>query len=220
MDVVIADGSGEPLWQTDDFSLDLAYGADQNDFELSGLSRPLSRGWRWWVDGTPFGGIVDTVRVETSADGAPALSYAGRSIQGILAGKIVEPPDGQANLVVSGEANSMLSQLLARSDVPWIVASSEDSGVEIASYTVYRYISLYDAIRMALASAGARLAASFVDGSPVISAVEADSYGDVPSELVGFIAARKRIGSPVEIPPRMPPALFETNPSGVIGSLF
>ena len=43
---------------------------------------------------------------------------------------------------------------------------------------------------MALASVGARLAVTFVDGAPVLSAVAAASYGDVPSERVGFDAER------------------------------
>lgn len=190
MDVVIAGADGSPLFQTDDFTLDLAYGADQNDFELSGLPRALSRGWRWWVDGTPWGGVVDTVRVEASGDGVSALSYKGRSVQGVMASKVVEPPVGQSHLVVSGEANSVIGQLLARCDVPWLAASSADSGIELASYRVHRYASLYDALRMSLASAGARLAVAFVDGTPVLSAVAADSYGDVPSERVGFTAER------------------------------
>ena len=190
MDVVIAGADGTPLFQTDDFTLDLAYGADQNDFELSGLTRALSRGWRWWVDGTPWGGVVDTVRVRASRDGVSALSYKGRSVQGVMASKVVEPPAGQSHLVVSGEANSVIGQLLERCDVPWLAASTDDSGVELASYHVHRYATLYDALRMALASAGARLAVTFVDGTPVLSAVAADTYGDVPSERVGFDAER------------------------------
>lgn len=190
MDVVIAGADGSPLFQTDDFALDLAYGADQNDFELSGLPRALSRGWRWWVDGTPWGGVVDTVRVEASGDGVSALSYKGRSVQGVMASKVVEPPEGQSHLVVSGEANAVIGQLLERCDVPWLAASSADSGVELASYHVHRYATLYDALRMALASAGARLDVTFVDGTPVLSAVSSDTYGDVPSELVGFTAER------------------------------
>lgn len=190
MDLVIAGADGSPLFQTDDFSLDLAYGADQNDFELSGLSRRLSRGWRWWVDGTPWGGVVDTVRVEASGDGVSALSYRGRSVQGVMADKVVEPPAGQSHLVVSGEANAVIGQLLSRCDVPWLRASGADSGIVLASHRVHRYVSLYDALRMALASVGARLAVSFVDGAPVLSAVAADTYGDVPSELVSFAAER------------------------------
>lgn len=190
MDLVIAGADGTPLFQTDDFDLDLAYGADQNDFELSGLSRRLSQGWRWWVDGTPWGGVVDTVRVEASGDGVSALSYRGRSVQGVMAAKVVEPPAGQSHLVVSGEANAVIGQLLSRCDVPWLRASDADSGIVLASYRVHRYVSLYDALRMSLASAGARLAVSFVDGAPVLSAVAADTYGDVPSERVGFDAER------------------------------
>lgn len=191
MDIVIAAPDGTPIRQTDDFTLDLAYGDDENDFALSNVAgAPLSQGMRWWVDGTPYGGVVDTVEVAATSDGVSALSYGGRCVHGILAAKVVKPDSGQSHLVVSGEANALIGQLLARCNVPWLAASAEDSGVEIANYQFHRYIDLYSGLRMMLASAGARLAVRFDDDAPVLSAVQADGYGTVPSERVDFDAKR------------------------------
>lgn len=188
MDLVAADPSGTPMWQTDDFTLDLAYGDDQNDFELSDLRGRMAMGWRWWVDGTPYGGIVDTVRVNATGDGTSALSYKGRSVQGILASRIVRPPSGQSHLVVGGEANAVIAAIVG--DVPWLSVSSEDSGIAVPSHNVRRYADAYTAVRMALERAHARLSVRFVDGAPVLSAVSATEYGDVPSERVSFAAER------------------------------
>ena len=192
MDVVIAGADGSPLFQTDDFSLDLAYGADQNDFELSALSgTALSRGMRWCVDGTPYGGIVDTVGISSTSDGVTALSYKGRDVHGIMAAKVIEPDSGQAYLTVSGEANSVIGRMLARCSVDsWLRASTADSGIQVSNYRFNRYVDLWTGLRMMLSGVSARLAVSFVDGSPMLSAVPSDTYGDVPSELVDFTAER------------------------------
>lgn len=191
MDIVIADADGTPIRQTDDYALDLAYGDDENDFSLSAVAgAPLSQGMRWWVDGTPYGGIVDTVEVSATSDGVSSLSYGGRCVHGVLAAKVIQPDAGRSHLTVSGEANALIGQLLSRCDVPWLSASTDDSGVEISNYRFHRYIDLYSGLRMMLASAGARLAVQFVDNAPILSAVQADGYGTVPSERVDFDAKR------------------------------
>ena len=191
MDIVIADSDGTPIRQTDDYTLDLAYGDDENDFMLSDVfGAPLSQGMRWWVDGTPYGGVVDTVEVSATSDGVSALSYVGRCVHGILAAKVVQPDAGQSHLIVSGEANALIGQLLSRCDVPWMAASTDDSGIDVDDYRFHRYVDLYSGMRMMLASAGARLAVRFVNDVPALSAVPADSYGTVPSELVDFDAKR------------------------------
>lgn len=191
MDIVIASADGTPVRQTDDYALDLAYGDDENDFALSAVAgAPLSQGMRWWVDGTPYGGIVDTVEVSATSDGVSSLSYGGRCVHGVLAAKVIQPDAGQSHLTVSGEANELIGQILSRCDVPWLSASADDSGVEISKYRFHRYIDLYSGLRMMLASAGARLSVQFVDNTPILSAVQADGYGTVPSERVDFDAKR------------------------------
>lgn len=192
MDIVIADTNGTALRQTDDFSLDLAYGDDENDFVLSAIKGPaLSSGMRWWVDGTAYGGIIDNVKVTSDSDDTSELSYSGRSVQGLMANKVISPDSGQSHLVVTGEANALIAQLLSRCTLnSWLVASTEDSDIQITSYQFYRYIDLWTGLRMMLASAGARINISFIDGKPTLKAVSSTTYGDIPSELVSFTAER------------------------------
>lgn len=188
MDAVILDASGRPVRQTGCFDLDLAYGDDENRFTIYGLSFGLSEGMRWIVDGSPYGGIVDEVKVVS--DDAPAMSYRGRSLQGVLAAKVVQPDEGQSHLVVSGEANSVIAQMLDRCSVTWLAASADNSGISVESYRFHRYVDLWSGLRMMLASCGARLMIRCVNNVPVLSAVARDSYGDVPGELVSFEASR------------------------------
>lgn len=188
MDAVILDASGRPVRQTGCFDLDLAYGDDENRFTLSNLTFGLSEGMRWIVDGSPYGGIVDDVEIDS--DESSVVSYGGRSLQGILAAKIVQPDAGQSHLVVSGEANSVIAQMLDRCSVEWLAASSDDSGISVESYRFHRYVDLWSGLRMMLASCGARLMVRCVNDVPVLSAVARDSYGDVPGELVSFTASR------------------------------
>lgn len=190
MDLVIAGSDGSPVRQTDDFDLDLAYGDDENRFTLSAVPATLAAGDRWWIDGTPYGGVVDTVRVASASGGDPSVSYKGRDVHGILAAKVVRPDPGESHLVVSGEANGLVRQLLQRCDVPWLAASTDDSGLSVSSYRFNRYIDLWTGLRMMLASVGARPEVVFTEGVPVLSAVPADAYGDLPSELVDFDAER------------------------------
>lgn len=192
MDIVIADAAGKALRQTDDYTLDLAYGDDENDFQLSDLTGPaLANGMRWWIDGTAYGGIVDDIGIDSEDDAVTARSYKGRSVQGVMAKKIIRPDAGQSHLVVTGEANTLIDQLLTRCSVnDWLTASTADSGIQVSSYQFYRYIDLWAGLRMMLASAGARPDITFIDGRPVISAVSSTLYGDIPSERVSFSAER------------------------------
>lgn len=190
MDIVIADAAGAPVFQTGDHVLDMAYGDDENDFELSGLPHAMARGWRWWFDGTAWGGIVDTV-CPASSGGVSSLSYKGRSVQGLMAAKVVEPDAGKSHLVVSGDANAVLGELIGRCSLDgWLRADTAESGVAIDRYRFHRYIDLYNGIRMMLAASGARLRIVFRDGAPVLSAVERGVYGSLPSETVDFSAER------------------------------
>ena len=48
------------------------------------------------------------------SDGVSVVTYSGRSWHGMLAGKVLQPIQGQDYLKVSGPVNQVLSNLLAR----------------------------------------------------------------------------------------------------------
>lgn len=149
MPVIVTDAAGHPVASITDCKLDLSYGRGDNagnDFELT-IYDPqvrLQSGARIWVQGTEYGGIVDHV-TDTVTQGVPTLSYRGRTWQGVLVGKILQPDYGQDYLTVSGQTGSVLGQLFARVGLGQLYHADSDSAV-IKSYAFDRYTTAWDGI--------------------------------------------------------------------------
>ena len=192
MSVVVMDPDGTPIRQTDDWDADVAYGSDENRFTISRISGPpLSAHMRWQVDGTPYAGIVDTVCPSVSEDGQASVSYRGRTVQGVLAGKIVVPPSGQAHMTATGDLNACIAQVVSSVGLSgYLSVPSEASGFEVDGYAFRRFADAYTCLRMMCRSVGARLSFRATNDGIELSAVSATTYGDVPSELVAFSAER------------------------------
>ncbi len=183
MNLVISDSNGNPLEQTEDFALDLEYG-DACEFELT-LPKILEPHFQVHIDGTPFGGIVDK-RCPSHTSKGSTIKYKGRSFQGILACKIIMPPSGQSHYSFTGEANTMLGELIDMLDLgDFFTASESDSGIRI-DYRFNRFVDAWSGIRMALASQGSRLRLVCQDGRHELSAVLCKTYGSLDSERVCF----------------------------------
>lgn len=192
MVIVVLDETGVPVRQTDDWDGSLAYGEDENDFEITRIAGdPLRRGMRWQVDGTPYAGIVDTVCPSVDDDGATSVSYKGRTVQGVLAAKVVEPPAGSAHRTATGDLNECIAELVELCGLSgYLSVPSAPCGIEVSGYQYRRYINAWDGLRMLCQSAGARPRVACSDGGVSLGAVAADTYGDMPSELVSFSAER------------------------------
>lgn len=126
------------------FSFDMSYGKDENDFQLvvpmSGVR--LYEDQVVYIPGTEYGGVIDAIKVDTSAQ---MITYSGRTWHGILESKVLYPMQGNDYMYVSGEANEVLGKLLERMNlVPGdlnelyvqptnsiITASTKDSGIYI-----------------------------------------------------------------------------------------
>ena len=92
--------------------LDLEYGDTGNDFELTldiDSEQRLDNGAYVYVEGTEWGGVVDA---RESNSGNNTITYIGRSWQGIIRDKVLEPPSGEDYLSVRGEAHGVLKQLV------------------------------------------------------------------------------------------------------------
>lgn len=147
--VIVTDPAGHPTASLTDCKLDLSYGRGDNagnDFELT-IYDPhvrLQSGSRMWVQGTEYGGIVDHV-TDTVTQGVPTLSYRGRTWQGVLVGKILQPDYGQDYLTVSGQTGTVLQQLFARVGLYQLYHADPD-GTNIKSYAFDRYTTAWDGI--------------------------------------------------------------------------
>ena len=183
VELIITDAKHAPIAAVDAFSLDLAYGDEENDFELLAPFLP-DAGAFIGIDGTEYGGIIE----QRSSDG----SAQGRTWHGILAGKVLSPDTGQDYLTVDGSASSILNQLFARiglADLFQGVAPKTD--IRISSYRFDRYTDCYSGIRAMLASVGAKLHLMWVGGIVQASALPIASYGDtIDSDLLSFESTR------------------------------
>lgn len=139
-----------------DCVLDLAFGADENDFELevSADGVTLEAGALLYMEGTEYGGMVDGMRY-TSADGVKR--YTGRTWHGILNSKVIQPDAGADYYTVSGDANAVLAAVLQRLALSALfVAADTLSGLSV-SYQFNRYCGGYDGLRAMLESVGGKL---------------------------------------------------------------
>lgn len=137
------------------YGMDLAFGQDEQSFEISFASPKLSGGELLYIDGTEYGGIVDSVVSSTNSD---LMLYRGRTWHGMLSGKILSPDAGADYLIVSGDANAVLAQLIQSCDLSAVLSARETaSGINIRSYQFARFVNAYDGIQAMLTTYGAKL---------------------------------------------------------------
>lgn len=176
MDLIYTNQNREDIGVLQDFSLDLAFGSGENDFELT-VSREnnvADSGCYIYIQGTEYGGIIDAVKSDT---GTAEVTYSGRTWHGILNSKILEPDSGQAYLTVSGDANTVLATLIVRMGLGALFrALSTPSGITVKTYQFDRYISGYNGILKMLKTVGAKLRIVYDGTNVVISAVPVTDY--------------------------------------------
>lgn len=159
-----------------DFEMDLAFGANENNFEcrVPNSMHCCGAGYYLYIEGTEYGGTVDSIEVDSESK---EIAYCGRTWHGILASKIIVPDSGSAYLSVSGDAHSILSTMISRfglSNLFAVVGSS--SGVNISNYQFDRFTDGYTGIVKMLNSVGLRLQIEYMDGKVVLSTAKQYNY--------------------------------------------
>lgn len=157
MDLIYTNTDKDDVGVLQDFSLDLAFGSDENDFAItvSQDNHVAEAGCFIYIQGTEYGGMIDAV---TSDTGAKKVTYSGRTWHGLLNSKILEPDASQDYLIVNGEANAVIAGLLTRMGLTTLfVADYTVSEITIDSYQFDLYTPGYDGILKMLASVGAKL---------------------------------------------------------------
>lgn len=161
LDLIYMNSAKEDVGIMKDFTLDLAYGDSENNFECKIVDKQhcCKEGWFLYIENTEYGGIIDDIAVN-SAKGV--VTYLGRTWHGILNSKIIQPDNDADYLVVSGEANSVIATLINRIGVNSLFkAVADNSGITITNYRMHRYISGYDGIVKMLKSVNAKLNMKF-----------------------------------------------------------
>lgn len=193
MDLIYANEKREDVNVLKDYSLDLAYGVDENDFEcrVSIDNHCCDTAYFLYVEGTEYGGIVDNIKVDTEN---AEITYSGRTWHGILESKIITPETGEDYLVLTGEGNAVLASLVERMGLLDLFCVSEaDSGVKVKSYKMNRYIGGYTGIRKMLRASGAKLHMTFKNGMVELSTAPLVDYSQdeqFDSDQIGFVVTK------------------------------
>lgn len=103
MDLIYMNAKKEDLGVLLDYELDLAFGSDENNFEctIQSGSHCCEPGYYLYVEGTEYGGIIDSISNDTDTND---VTYSGRTWHGILQSKIILPL--QENEEYSGEVST------------------------------------------------------------------------------------------------------------------
>lgn len=167
------------------FSLDMAFGSDEQNFEASFSVPQLSGGELLYIDGTEYGGIIDSVTQSTETD---VTVYKGRTWHGMLAGKVVKPPANQDYYTLSGDANACIRSLLSYVGLSSVLAGrSTASGINISSYKFDRFTNAYSGLLRMLNSADAVLRIERHDGITELWAEQRATISDeADSDIMDF----------------------------------
>lgn len=194
VDLIITDSNHVDVRSAADYTLDCAWGKEENDFELvvSGAST-IDAGAYIYIDGSECGGVVDAMEDQLTA-GVSTLTYSGRTWHGMLANKILEPDKGKDYLTVSGTASMVIGSLISRVglDAVFDAVDAPTAGAQtIKSYRFDRYTDCYTGLRKMCEANGLKLRLAYASGRVNIWAEPVAHYGDsIDSDLIDFDATR------------------------------
>lgn len=194
VDLIITDSNHVDARSAADFTLDCAWGKEENDFELvMSATATIDAGAYIYVDGSECGGVVDAMEDQLTS-GVSTLTYSGRTWHGVLANKILEPDRGKDYLTVSGTASTVISSLISRVglDAVFDAVDSPTAGAQtIKSYQFDRYTDCYTGLRKMCAASGLKLRLAYASGKVRVWAEPAAHYGDsIDSDLIDFDVTR------------------------------
>ena len=186
MVLVVADAKLGNVREIEDFTLDVAFGADENALTVTVEEKSApAAGQLVYIDATEYGGVIDQVKRVSGRGATGAVECKGRTWHGILAGRRLSPDSGSGYLTVNGKAGDVLTSLIARMGLESLFkAASDDSTV---SYTFERFCDGYSGL-MALAKAnGRKLSMRRMDGYIELSMPPIVDYANkVDSDLLDF----------------------------------
>lgn len=174
MDLIYANEDKKDLGVLEDYSFDMEYGKDSNDFscKVQSENHVCKEDFLLYVEYTEYGGIVDRIESDTKTG---VVTYKGRTWHGVLNSFVIEPPKGKTYRTFHGDANKVIQDivnLIGMSDL--FVVESELSGVRIDG--TIRYQKAYDAICQLLSDAGGKLICYWYNGKVYLCALDAVNY--------------------------------------------
>lgn len=184
MVAVVFDSALGNVRELADFTLDLAFGSDENAFTLTCAEEYAPKEGQYvYIDGTEYGGIVDESTYDAGREPTGLVTCTGRTWHGILAAKRIMP-EGD-HLRVSGKVGDVLASLVSMMGLGAIF-SVELGGANV-SYTFERFCDGYGGIRAMLKASGMKPTMRFANGRVALSAAPIVDYANkVDSDLLDF----------------------------------
>lgn len=164
----VANEKGEELGYIKEANcLDMELG-ETNDFELefsadAWKEEAYNWGYRIFIPNTEYGGLLEERKTST---GQGTVTWLGYTWRGLLNQKIIQPPDGETHLTVSGDANKIIKDIIGSRFGSLFVAETEGSGIEFKNYQFDRYCTVLEGLKKMLASKQARLKICYKQGTP------------------------------------------------------
>lgn len=188
MDLIVTDATGKPVASHASYTLDLAFGSGENDFDLQVEDAALKAGSRIMIDGTEYGGIIDDTDVDVDG-GLSAVTWHGRDWHGVLASKIIEPDRNNDYLTLSGTIPVIMRTLVSRAGLQGLFTVTDESADHKTTCQFDRYVDLYSGLVKMLRASGLKLRLRN-DGDKVsMSAMPVRTIGDsIDSDLIDFTA--------------------------------
>ena len=186
MVLVVADAKLGNVREIEDFTLDVAFGADENALTLTVEEKSApAAGQLVYIDATEYGGVIDQVKRGSGRGATGTVECKGRTWHGILAGRRLSPDSGSGYLTVNGKAGDVLTSLIARMGLESLFkAASDDSTV---SYTFERFCDGYSGLMSCAKANGRKLSMRMMDGYIELSMPPIVDYANkVDSDLLDF----------------------------------
>ena len=184
MVAVVFDSALGNVRELADFTLDLAFGSDENAFTLTCAEECAPKEGQFvFIDGTEYGGIVDESTYDAGREPSGLVTCTGRTWHGVLAAKRIMP-EGD-HLRVSGKVGDVLASLIEKMGLGGLF--SAEAGGDSVSYTFERFCDGYEGIRAMLKACGMKPTMRFANGRVALSAEPIVDYANkVDSDLLDF----------------------------------
>lgn len=191
MDLIFTDENRIDQGVLSHFSLDFEVSskAEGNTFEVQGAlgTLPVILNGYIHTEENEIGGRVDTVKVDT---GKKVIYFSGRNFRGMLGSKVIEPPEGQAHKVVSGDVNDIIASLISDAGLLDLFVAENPCGVAVSKYQFDRYTDLYSGIVKMLLKVGMKLKLEWTKGRVKLGAapiVDHSNDSELTSDLFDFV---------------------------------
>ena len=167
MVIQLTNPEGRQVKELQDCSLDMELNDGERDFEVTvsaeDYDNSMYYGCRIFTSDTEYGGILGKLISSTSDN---TITWQGYTWRGMLANKVIVPPDGQDYYTVSGELNAILRDLIEPRFSGVFIVPDADTGITVENWQFERFCTLLDGIAKLLKSVGYRIDIRYNEGDP------------------------------------------------------